>query len=177
MISKVPGLPDSTEGESGFINGPRVHEFLQEMNREVLSKYDVMTVGETCDVTMEDAILFAGEDRGELNMVFQFELMGIDSGPTGKWEVAPWKLSEFKRITGKWQTDLEGKAWNSIYLNNHDQLLVILDFYEHPARFTLDPNDVSLAAVTAGLLISNYEVQDHLKDHQKDNQNIADIPL
>ncbi|MNZ74487.1 Oligo-1,6-glucosidase [compost metagenome] len=121
LISKVPGLPDSKEGESGFINGPRVHEFMQEMNREVLSKYDVMTVGETCDVTTDDAILFAGEDRGELSMVFQFELMGIDSGPTGKWEVTPWKLSEFKKIVSKWQTELKGKAWNSIYLNNHDQ--------------------------------------------------------
>ncbi|MBA9083868.1 oligo-1,6-glucosidase [Fontibacillus solani] len=121
LISKVPGLPDSKEGESGFINGPRVHEFMQEMNREVLSKYDVMTVGETCDVTPDDAILFAGEDRGELNMVFQFELMGIDSGPTGKWGVAPWKLSEFKKIVSKWQVELQGKAWNSIYLNNHDQ--------------------------------------------------------
>ncbi|MNW42980.1 Oligo-1,6-glucosidase [compost metagenome] len=121
LISKVPGLPDSKEGESGFINGPRVHEFMQEMNREVMSKYDVMTVGETCDVTPDDAILFAGEDRGELNMVFQFELMGIDSGPTGKWGVAPWKLTEFKKIVSKWQVELQGKAWNSIYLNNHDQ--------------------------------------------------------
>lgn len=122
LISKS-GLPGTAheDGKPYFINGPRVHEFLQEMNREVLSKYDVMTVGETCDVTPEDAILFAGSDRGELNMVFQFELMGIDSGPTGKWDVKPWKLTEFKRIMSKWQTALQGKAWNSIYLNNHDQ--------------------------------------------------------
>ncbi|GJM80722.1 hypothetical protein HMSSN139_32180 [Paenibacillus sp. HMSSN-139] len=82
MISKPPGLPDSADGGT-CINGPRVHEFLQEMNREVLSKYDIMTVGETLDVTPEDAILFAGTDRGELSMVFQFELMGIDSGSDG----------------------------------------------------------------------------------------------
>lgn len=125
LISKAPGLPDTTtklEGDYGhFINGPRVHEFLQEMNREVLSKYDIMTVGETCDVTPEDAALFAGNDRNELNMVFQFEWMGIDSGPTGKWEVTPWKLTQFKEMVSKWQTKLHGKAWNSIYLNNHDQ--------------------------------------------------------
>lgn len=121
LISKVPGFPDAKEGPSPFINGPRVHEFLQEMNREVLSKYDVMTVGETCDVTPEDAILYTGNDRGELNMVFQFELMGIDSGPSAKWELKPWKLTEFKEIMSKWQTGLHDKAWNSIYLNNHDQ--------------------------------------------------------
>lgn len=120
MISKPPGLPDSADGGT-CINGPRVHEFLQEMNREVLSKYDIMTVGETLDVTPEDAILFAGTDRGELSMVFQFELMGIDSGSDGKWWGKPWTLPDFKRILSKWQTDLEGKAWNSIYLNNHDQ--------------------------------------------------------
>lgn len=120
MISKPPGLPDSADGGT-CINGPRVHEFLQEMNREVLSKYDIMTVGETLDVTPEDAILFAGTDRGELSMVFQFELMGIDSGSEGKWWGKPWTLLDFKRILSKWQTDLEGKAWNSIYLNNHDQ--------------------------------------------------------
>jgi len=124
LISKVQGLPDTADGSGGgehYINGPRVHEFLQEMNREVLSKYDIMTVGETIDVSPEDAILFAGEDRGELNMVFQFELMGIDSGPSGKWEVLPWKLTKFKEIVSRWQTRLHGKAWNSIYLNNHDQ--------------------------------------------------------
>ncbi|RCX18539.1 oligo-1,6-glucosidase [Fontibacillus phaseoli] len=124
VISKVPGLPDSSDGSGcgeHYINGPRVHEFLQEMNREVLSKYDIMTVGETVDVTPEDAALFAGSDGNELNMVFQFELMGIDSGPTGKWEVTPWKLTKFKEIVSKWQTELQGKAWNSIYLNNHDQ--------------------------------------------------------
>lgn len=123
LISKAPGLPSMKDGGDGlrFINGPRVHEFIQEMNREVLSKYDIMTVGETLDVTPEDAIKFAGTDRHELNMVFQFELMGIDSGPSGKWEVTPWKLTDFKKIISKWQTSLEGKAWNSIYLNNHDQ--------------------------------------------------------
>ncbi|MEF2969131.1 alpha-glucosidase [Paenibacillus sp. M1] len=124
LISKTPGLPDSSDGSGGgehYINGPRVHEFLQEMNREVLSKYDIMTVGEAVDVSPEDAILFAGGDRGELNMVFQFEWMGIDSGPTGKWEVTPWKLTQFKEMVSKWQTKLNGKAWNSIYLNNHDQ--------------------------------------------------------
>lgn len=134
MISKVEGLPDG-EGDSKykdggkyFMNGPRIHEFLQEMNQEVLSKYDVMTVGETPGVSPEEAALYVGEDRGELSMVFQFESMDIDSGPGGKWFVTPWKLLDFKRIMSKWQTDLEGKGWNSLFLNNHDQPRMVSRF-------------------------------------------------
>jgi Glycosidases len=127
LVSKADGLPDAggdgdyNFGGEHFMNGPRIHEFLQEMNREVLSKYDIMTVGETLGVTPEEAALYVGEERGELNMVFQFELMDIDAGPGGKWNVQPWKLTEFKRIMSKWQTELYGRGWNSLYLNNHDQ--------------------------------------------------------
>ncbi|AHV95996.1 glycoside hydrolase family 13 protein [Paenibacillus sabinae] len=131
LISKVPGLPSVPveDGESRpyhfggdyFVNGPRVHEYLQEMNREVLSKYDIMTVGEAVDVTPEDAALYVGEDRDELSMVFHFELMGVDSGPGGKWDCKPWVLKDIKDIITKWQTLLSGKGWNSLYLNNHDQ--------------------------------------------------------
>jgi oligo-1,6-glucosidase len=80
-----------------------------------------MTVGETPGVTPEDAILYAGDDGNELNMVFQSELMDIDAGAGGKWEAREWKLAEFKKIVSKWQTALGGKAWNSIFLGNHDQ--------------------------------------------------------
>lgn len=127
LISKVQELP-SVGGGNGFhfggdyfMNGPRVHEFLQEMNREVLSKYDIMTVGETIGVTPEEAALYVGEDRNELNMVFHFELMEVDSGHGGKWDVKPWSLHDIKRIIAKWQTGLQDKGWNSLYLNNHDQ--------------------------------------------------------
>ncbi|HEY4390390.1 MAG TPA: alpha-glucosidase [Paenibacillus sp.] len=134
MISKVEGLPDGEgegkykDGGKYFMNGPRIHEFLQEMNQEVLSKYDVMTVGETPGVSPEEAALYVGEERGELSMVFQFESMDIDSGPGGKWFVTPWKLLDFKRIMSKWQTDLEGKGWNSLFLNNHDQPRMVSRF-------------------------------------------------
>ncbi|GAB6099781.1 oligo-1,6-glucosidase [Halanaerocella petrolearia] len=129
MISKVEGLPDGEDlGEDGyasggdyFLNGPRIHDYLQEMNQEVLSKYDIMTVGETPGVTPEEGIKYVGEDRSELDMVFQFELMDIDSGQGGKWDIVDWELTEFKDIMSKWQTELEGKGWNSLYLNNHDQ--------------------------------------------------------
>lgn len=132
LISKVPELP-SVSGENNgdqpsyhfggeyFVNGPRVHEYMQEMNREVLSKYDIMTVGEAVNVTPEEASLYVGEDRNELNMVFHFELMDVDSGPGGKWNVQPWKLADIKSIISKWQVALDGKGWNSLYMNNHDQ--------------------------------------------------------
>jgi oligo-1,6-glucosidase len=129
MISKVPELPNGepkrgkkyASGKRYYMNGPRVHEFLQEMNREVLSKYDIMTVGETPGVTPKEVILYTDPSRHELNMVFQFEHVGLDSGPGGKWDIRPWSLADLKKTMTKWQKELEGKGWNSLYLNNHDQ--------------------------------------------------------
>jgi oligo-1,6-glucosidase len=131
LISKVPGLPDAAAtntnryqyGGQHFINGPRLMEFLTEMKHRVLSKYDILTVGETPSVSTRDAIMIANEETGALKMVFQFEHMGIDSatGAESRRDVAPWKLADLKAIMTRWQKDLEGRAWNSIYLSNHDQ--------------------------------------------------------
>lgn len=136
LISKVPGLPEGEKGEkdlygNGFpftANGPRVHEYLQEMNREVLSKYDIMTVGETPGVDPSTAQLYVNADRKELNMLFQFETMDIDSGEGGKWDVKPWKLTTFKQIMYKWYEGLKEKGWNSLFLNNHDQPRLVSRF-------------------------------------------------
>ncbi|OBZ11954.1 glucohydrolase [Bacillus sp. FJAT-27264] len=133
LISKTPGLPSSGDSELGgggeyYMNGPRVHEFLHEMNQKVLSKYDVMTVGETPGASVEDAILYTGEDREELQMVFQFEHMDVDSGPSGKWEVTPWTLHQLRGILHKWQVGLAEQGWNSLYLNNHDQPRMVSRF-------------------------------------------------
>lgn len=127
MISKQPGLPDGKlyPGASyafpGCINGPHVHEYLQEMNQKVLSHYDLMTVGECSGVTIEEAKKYAAADGKELNMVFQFEHVGLDDGKFGKWTDQRVDLKEFKKVMSKWQTELEGKAWNSLFLGNHDQ--------------------------------------------------------
>jgi oligo-1,6-glucosidase len=131
LISKVPGLPDATATNSNryqyggqhFINGPRLMEFLTEMKQRVLSKYDILTVGETPSVSTRDAIMIANEETGALKMVFQFEHMGVDSatGAESRRGVAPWRLVDLKTIMTRWQKDLEGRAWNSIYLSNHDQ--------------------------------------------------------
>lgn len=136
LLSKDPNFPDAPQtkerryqwGGAYFMNGPKIHEILQEMNRRVFSNYSIMTVGETPGVTPEDALLYVGEDRNELNLLFQFELMDIDSGPSGKWEIRKWDAKQFKEIICKWQTALMGKGWNSLYLNNHDQPRMVSRF-------------------------------------------------
>lgn len=136
FISKVDGLPSApnpegkkyVSGHEYFMNGPRIHEFLHEMNQEVLSKYDIMTVGEMPGVTPEQGVLYTDDSRNELNMVFQFEHMDLDSGPGGKWNLKPLDLADLKKSLSKWQTELEGKGWNSLYLNNHDQPRIVSRF-------------------------------------------------
>ena len=128
MISKDQRFPDGEMNNGLYgdfgpycVHGPRVHEFLQEMNQKVLSKYDIMTVGETAGVTIEEAQKYAGDDRNELNMVFQFEHVESGCGDYGKWTTAKYDFKEFKNIMIKWQEELQGKAWNSLFLGNHDQ--------------------------------------------------------
>ena len=126
LYSKTPGLPDG-KGTTGLIgceyyqNGPRIHEFLREMNQEVLSHYDIMTVGEMAGVTIDEAIKYAGKERKELNMVFQFDQDALDRAPDDKWGYHEATLPELKKVFSDWQIRLEGKAWNSLYWTNHDQ--------------------------------------------------------
>ncbi|ANS76727.1 glucohydrolase [Paenibacillus yonginensis] len=133
LISKVEGLPSNgtaplADGSPFYMNGPRIHEYLHEMNREVLSKYPVMTVGEMPGVTVEEAKKYTAEDREELQMVFQFEHMDVDSGPGGKWDVAQWTLPRLREVLDKWQLGLAEEGWNSLYLNNHDQPRMVSRF-------------------------------------------------
>ncbi|MDR0293217.1 MAG: alpha-glucosidase [Oscillospiraceae bacterium] len=122
MISKPAGALASDGGAGReCVNGPRVHEYLREMNREVLSRYDIMTVGETPGVAVEEAKKYGGFDSDELSMVFQFELMDVDAGVYGKWNQRRYMLTDLKRILSQWQTGLEGCAWNSLFWSNHDQ--------------------------------------------------------
>lgn len=126
MISKTKEMPDGKVhglyGDYGpyCVHGPNVHKYLQEMNKEVLSRYDIMTVGETPGVTTQLAGQYAGEDAGELNMVFQFEHVEGD-GKYGKWTDEKIPLTTLKKILSRWQTELYGKAWNSLFWDNHDQ--------------------------------------------------------
>ncbi|PWW19457.1 oligo-1,6-glucosidase [Cytobacillus oceanisediminis] len=129
FISKVDGLPDDepkpgkkyASGSMYYRNGPRIHEYLKEMNEKALSNYDVMAVGEMPGVTPEWARQYTGEDRNELNMVFQFEHVSLDNGPNGKWDLKPLALRDLKNNLTKWQNELDEIGWNSLYFNNHDQ--------------------------------------------------------
>lgn len=139
MFSKVPGLPDGKiikgykygDGSPYFLNGPCIHEYLQEMNKKVLSKYDIMTVGETPGTPPPIAAKYVNRDRYELDMVFHFELMEIDHDPINKWEPKEWKLTELKKIFTKWYESLKGKGWNSLFMNNHDQPRMISRFSDN----------------------------------------------
>lgn len=136
FISKVDGLPDApnpdgkkyVSGSRHFMNGPKIHDYLQEMHREALADYEVMTVGEMPGVNVEQAKLYTDESRNEVNMVFQFEHVDLDSGPGGKWDLKPLKLTDLKNNITKWQTGLEDIGWNSLYLNNHDQPRMVSRF-------------------------------------------------
>ncbi len=138
LISKQTGLPndpnvnaDNHGSSMTFVaNGPKVHQYLQEMNAKVLSRNDIITVGETPGVTTSDAIKYAGFDSHELQMIFQFEHTEIDNSREGlgKWSDERFNLVDLKRILSKWQTALDGKAWNSLYWNNHDRPRVVSRF-------------------------------------------------
>ncbi len=133
MISKPDGLPDVPmnpgqlygDAMTGTCNGPHVHEYLQEMNRRVLSKYDLITVGETAGVTIDEARRYANDQGTELSMVFQFEHVGLDGGLADKWCTNKIALPALKENLNKWQKELEGRAWNSLFFCNHDQPRVV----------------------------------------------------
>ena len=102
-------------------NGPKLHEYLQEMNREALAGNDLLTVGETWGATPEIAKLYSNPARNELSMVFQFEHIGLDQiEGKEKWDVKPLELLELKKVLSKWQTSLGEEGWNSLFWNNHD---------------------------------------------------------
>ncbi|MET0989177.1 MAG: alpha-amylase family glycosyl hydrolase, partial [Glaciihabitans sp.] len=121
FIAKVQ--EDLTGDSSSAVMGPQIHDFLREMNQAVFASRDadLITVGEMPGVTVEDAQLFTGADRLELDMVFQFEHVGLDHGPDSKFDNVTLDLVELKRSLGRWQTGLAKSGWNSLYLGNHDQ--------------------------------------------------------
>ena len=129
MIGKPEETIACDGGPGGDVcNGEKTHEYLREMNREVLSRYDIMTVGEAAGTSTEQAIRYASLDGSELNMIFQFEHMEVDAGVHGKWSDEPLDLPKLKAVLARWQTALHGRAWNSLYWDNHDQPRVVSRF-------------------------------------------------
>jgi oligo-1,6-glucosidase len=131
MISKQPELRDGSRArgrtyasaEQFVINGPRLNEFLAEMNAEVgLSAQNLMTVGEMPGSTIETARSVTDPAQNQLDMVFTFEHVGLDRMPEGsKWDLHPLQLSQLKKNLRDWQVGLADAGWNSLYLDNHDQ--------------------------------------------------------
>jgi oligo-1,6-glucosidase len=130
MISKDTSLPDAEPrpgsrygpGDAHFTCGPRNHEFLQEMHREVFADRDVhvLTVGEMPGVTIGEAVMFTDPGRHEVDMVFQFEHVELDYG-AHRYDPRPLRLPELKASMAAWQAGLAGRGWNSLYWGNHDQ--------------------------------------------------------
>ncbi|WP_408007630.1 glycoside hydrolase family 13 protein [Pseudalkalibacillus sp. A8] len=107
-------------------DGTMLHPYLKELNDKVLSKYDVMTVGETPSATTDTAKLYTAPERKELDMVFTFEHMSLDEVEgQGKWALKQLELKDLKSFLSKWQTELHGRGWNSLYWNNHDQPRIV----------------------------------------------------
>jgi oligo-1,6-glucosidase len=138
MLSKDPALPDGHEllgggpwgdGSPHYLSGPRIHEFVQEMHREVFTGRDeaLLTVGEMPGVTVAEAQLYTDPARAEVDMVFQFEHVQLDQGAT-KWESHPLRLRDLKTSFGRWQAGLAERGWNSLYWNNHDQPRIVSRF-------------------------------------------------
>jgi oligo-1,6-glucosidase len=134
LLSKQPGLPDGQipvgglfgDGSPYYLNGARLHEFLQEMDREVFAGRDaeLLTVGETPGVTVELARSLTDQTNRELDMVFQFEHVELDHGST-KWDHRRLDLVALKANLAKWQYGLADVGWNSLYWNNHDQPRIV----------------------------------------------------
>ena len=141
LISKVIGEDGSLQdgavsngpyGDSGpsTVNGPRLHEFLQEMHREVFEgrRDSLLLVGETPGATVEDGRLFSDPTRAELDMIFTFEHVGLDHGPGGRFDQRPLDLLALKATLGRWQTGLQDAGWNALYWENHDQPRIVSRF-------------------------------------------------
>lgn len=137
LLSKDPAYPDGPVIQNkaygsyykGAANGPKIHDYLQEMNREVLSKYDIVTVGETPHTGIDDAVKYTDAKRHELNMVFHFDHMHLDYDENGKFSTKRFKLSELKEVFTRWQNGMaQHNGWNSLYWSNHDQARPVTRF-------------------------------------------------
>lgn len=138
FISKDTALPDGVktdgklygDGSPHYMSGPRIHEFLHEMHQAVFAHRTgpLLTVGEMPGVTVQDAVLFTDPAREEVNMVFQFEHVGLDHGEGSKWRPRKLRLTDLKASLARWQDGLAERGWNSLYWGNHDQARAVSRF-------------------------------------------------
>lgn len=132
LISKDQRFPNDDgsvapgDGRKFYTDGPRVHEFLQEMNHEVLSKYDSMTVGEMSSTSIDHCINYSNPERNELSMTFNFHHLKVDYPNGEKWAIADFDFLALKKILSTWQVEMNrGGGWNALFWCNHDQPRVV----------------------------------------------------
>lgn len=114
--------------EKVYANGPKIHEYLKEMNSKVLKKYDIVTVGEGPGINLTSGPKYVSEKEKELNMIFHFDHLTIDFGSDGKYDPVPYDFIKFKEIFTQWDKALENGGWNSIFLGNHDFSRIVSRF-------------------------------------------------
>ena len=114
--------------EKYYANGPRVHEYIKEMNKKVLSKYDIVTIGEGPGINLNNGLDYVNEDENELNMIFHFDHLTMDFGKEGKYDPIPFDFIKFKKIFSNWDKLFSKRGWNSIFLGNHDFSRIVSRF-------------------------------------------------
>jgi len=154
LISKPAGLPDLTAKQLEnpsltFANGPHMHEYLQQMNREALAKYDVMTVGEALGISLAQTPTIVDDRRHELNMIFNFDAIRIGRGDTDTSGREPWKLPALKAIYTAHATQLGKHDWDTVFLSNHDNPRIVSAFGDDSAA-----NRVPSAKLLATMLLT-----------------------
>ncbi|UTZ20992.1 alpha,alpha-phosphotrehalase [Vibrio campbellii] len=127
LISKQQDFPsdDIGDGRRFYTDGPRVHEYLQEISEAVFQKYGSVTVGEMSSTTLEHCQQYSAQDGKELSMVFNFHHLKVDYPNGDKWTKAPFDFIQLKQIFNHWQTGLNGKGWGALFWCNHDQPRVV----------------------------------------------------
>ena len=132
LISKDQRFPDEDgsvppgDGRKFYTDGPRVHEYMKEMNKEVFSKYDSLTVGEMSSTTIDHCIQYTNPDSHELSMTFNFHHLKVDYPNGEKWSVADFDFLALKRILSTWQVEMhKGGGWNALFWCNHDQPRIV----------------------------------------------------
>ncbi|HAQ06407.1 MAG TPA: alpha,alpha-phosphotrehalase [Bacillus bacterium] len=132
LISKNQDFPDDDgsvppgDGRKFYTDGPKIHEYLKEMNREVFSKYDSMTVGEMSSTTIENCIKYSNPERNELSMTFNFHHLKVDYLNGDKWSLTDFDFLGLKRILSLWQLEMhKGGGWNALFWCNHDQPRIV----------------------------------------------------
>ncbi|MCF7716815.1 alpha,alpha-phosphotrehalase [Aeromonas jandaei] len=130
LISKDQAFPNDEigDGRRFYTDGPRIHEFLQDVSRDVFAPVGAMTVGEMSSTSLEHCQRYGALDGSELSMVFNFHHLKVDYPNGDKWTKAPFDFLELKRIFNHWQSGMHGKGWSALFWCNHDQPRIVSRF-------------------------------------------------